>query len=125
MDLIPNLLGLRIQYTFSNGFSYVTASGDEQSTTPASNYPTIKNQWYELLVRFEYKFAQNWFTRFGYYFNHATEKDFGVDIMQPWMGNVDVVPTPNVNTARSIFLGDQIKGPFTANVGFVTLGFKF
>ena len=47
-------------------------------------------------------------------------QDFGVDIMKPWMGNVDVVPTPNANTARSMFLGDQIKGPFTANVGFVT-----
>jgi hypothetical protein len=45
--------------------------------------------------------------------------------MQPWMGNVDVVPTPNMNTARSVFLGDRIKGPFTANVGFVTVGFKF
>jgi hypothetical protein len=39
------------------------------------------------------------------------------------MGDVDVVPTPNANTARSVFLGDRIKGPFTANVGFVTLAF--
>ena len=71
------------------------------------------------------KLQQNLALRFGYYYNHATEQDFGVDIMQPWMGNVDVVPTPNANTARSMFLGDQIKGPFTANVGFVTVGFKF
>jgi MtrB/PioB family decaheme-associated outer membrane protein len=125
MDIIPNLLGFRLQYTFSNGFSYVTASGDQQSTTPAGNYPTIKNQWYELLARFEYKLQQNLALRFGYYFNHATEQDFGVDIMKPWMGDVDVVPTPNLNTARSVFLGDRIKGAFTANVGFVTLAFKF
>jgi Putative outer membrane beta-barrel porin, MtrB/PioB len=125
MDLIPKLLGFRIQYTFSNGNSVVTASGDQQSTTPASNYPIIKNQWYELLARFEYKLQENLALRFGYYYNHATEQDFGVDIMQPWMGNVDVVPTPNVSTARSVFLGDRIKGPFTANVGFVTLAFKF
>jgi MtrB/PioB family decaheme-associated outer membrane protein len=125
MDLIPNLLGFRLQYTFSNGNSVVTASGDQQSTTPASNYPIIKNQWYELLARFEYKLQQNLALRFGYYYNHATEKDFGVDIMKPWMGDVDVVPTPNANVARSVFLGDRIKGPFTANVGFVTLAFKF
>ena len=125
MDIIPNLLGFRLQYTFSNGFSYVTASGDQQSTTPAGNYPTIKNQWYELLARFEYKLQENLALRFGYYFNHATEQDFGVDIMKQWMGDVDVVPTPNANTARSVFLGDRIKGPFTANVGFVTLAFKF
>ena len=125
LDLIEKILGLRLQFTFSNGSSLVFASGDQQSTTPAGNYPPIKNQWYELLVRFEYKIAENLFTRFGYYYNHATEQDFGVNIMQPWMGNVDVVPTPNANTARSVFLGDQNKGPFTANVGFVTVGFKF
>jgi hypothetical protein len=78
-----------------------------------------------LLARFEYKLQQNLALRFGYYYNHATEKDFGVDIMKPWMGDVDVVPTPNANVARSVFLGDRIKGPFTANVGFVTLAFKF
>ena len=125
MDIIPNLFGFRLQYTFSNGHSIVSASGDQQSTTPAGNYPIIKNQWYELLARFEYKLQQNLALRFGYYYNHATEQDFGVDIMKQWMGDVDVVPTPNANVARSAFLGDRIKGPFTANVGFVTLAFKF
>jgi MtrB/PioB family decaheme-associated outer membrane protein len=125
IDLIEKILGLRLQFTYSNGSSLVFASGDPQSTTPASNYPPVKNQWYEFLARFEYNLQKNIAFRFGYYFNHATEKDFGVDIMQPWMGNVDVVPTPNANTARSIFLGDQVKGPFTANVGFVTVSFKF
>ena len=109
MNLIPNLLGFRLQYTFSNGNSVVTASGDQQSTTPASNYPIIKNQWYELLARFEYKLQQNLALRFGYYYNHYTQQDFGVDIMKQWMGDVDVVPTPNANTARSVFLGDRIK----------------
>ena len=111
--------------SYSNGNSLVHASGDQQSTTPAGNYPPVKNQWYEFLARFEYNLQKNITFRFGYYYNHATEKDFGVDIMQPWMGNVDVVPTLNQNTARSVFLGDQVKGPFTAHVGFVTVGFKF
>jgi hypothetical protein len=125
VDIIPKLFGFRLQYTFSNGHSIVSASGDQQSTTPAGNYPIIKNQWYELLARFEYKLQENLALRFGYYYNHATEQDFGVDIMKQWMGDVDVVPTPNANTARSVFLGDRIKGPFTANVGFVTVAFKF
>jgi putative beta-barrel porin MtrB/PioB len=125
LDLIQKIFGLRLQFTYSNGTSSVHASGDQQSTTPAGNYPLLKNQWYEFLARFEYNVQKNTTLRFGYYYNHATERDFGVDIMQPWMGNVDVVPTPNANTARSVFLGDQIKGPFTAHVGFVTVGFKF
>ncbi len=125
MDLIQKILGLRLQFTYSNGNSLVYGSGDQQSTTPAGNYPPLKNQWFEFLARFEYNLQKNTTFRFGYYYNHATEQDFGVDIMQPWMGNVDVVPTPNANTARSVFLGDQIKGPFTANVGFITVQFKF
>jgi MtrB/PioB family decaheme-associated outer membrane protein len=125
MDLIPNVLGFRISYTFSAGRSEVHSSGDPQSTTPATNYPPVENTWHELLARFEYKFHKNMAFRIGYYFNHANEQDFGVDIMKPWMGDVDVVPTPNTNTARSIFLGDRIKGPFTAHVGFITLKLNF
>ena len=124
MDLIPNLLGFRLQYTFSNGKISWSQAAVTSKVPPASNYPTSKisgmSYW-----RFEYKLQQNLALRFGYYYNHATEKDFGVDIMKPWMGDVDVVPTPNANVARSVFLGDRIKGPFTANVGFVTLAFKF
>jgi hypothetical protein len=41
------------------------------------------------------------------------------------MGDVDVVPTPNVNAQRSIFLGDKVKGPFTAHVGFIALRLSF
>ena len=126
MDLIEKILGLRLQFTYSNATSLVFASGSTcAGCTPATNYPPVKNTWYEFLARFEYNLQKNIAFRFGYYYNHATERDFGVDIMQPWMGNVDVVPTPNANTARSVFLGDQIKGPFTAHVGFVTVGFKF
>jgi len=78
-----------------------------------------------LLLRFQYELTRNIALKVGYYFNHATEKDFGVDIMKPWMGDVDVVPTPNANVQRSIFLGDQIKGPFNGNVGFLAVRFKF
>ncbi|HTN70956.1 MAG TPA: MtrB/PioB family outer membrane beta-barrel protein, partial [Methylomirabilota bacterium] len=121
IDLIEKILGLRLQFTYSNGNSLVFASGDPQSATPASNYPPVKNTWYEFLARFEYNIQKNVAFRFGYYYNHALEKDFGVDIMQPWMGNVD----PGASVQRSIFLGDQVKGPFTANVAFVTVAFKF
>jgi hypothetical protein len=125
MDLIEKIFGLRLQFTYSNGNSLVFGSGDQQNASPAGNYPPLKNQWFEFLARFEYNLQKNITFRFGYYYNHATEQDFGVDIMQPWMGNVDIVPTPNASTARSLFLGDRIKGPYTANVGFVTVAFKF
>ena len=122
IELIKNLLGFRIQYGFSDGRSEVHASGSTCSgCTQATNYPTIKNQWHELLTRLEYQVHKNIAFNVGYYFNHATENDFGVDIMKPWMGDVDT----GANVQRSIFLGDQVKGPFTAHVGFVTLRFKF
>lgn len=122
MRLIQELLGLRIQYTFSDAHSKVRASG---GVTPATDYPAITNRWHELLARFEYQLHKNLALRFGYYYNRFTGKDFGVDIMKPWMGDVDVVPTPNVNVQRSIFLGDKVKGPFTAHVGFLVLRFSF
>ena len=45
----------------------------------------------------------------------------GVDIMKPWMGDVET----GANVQRSIFLGDQAKGPFTAHVGYFTIKLKF
>jgi hypothetical protein len=48
--------------------------------------------------------------------------------MQPWMGDF-VDPGTSAGTLgslrRSIFLGDQLKGSYTANVGFVSLKLKF
>jgi len=118
-ELIPQLLGFRLQYGFSLGRSEVHASGD---TTPATNYPTIWNTWHELLARFEYRVSKNVGLRFGYYFSGANERDVGVDIMKLWMGDVD---TASAGVQRSIFLGDKIKGPVTAHVGFLTLRLSF
>jgi len=41
--------------------------------------------------------------------------------MKPWMGDVET----GANVQRSIFLGDQAKGPFTAHVGYFTIKLKF
>jgi MtrB/PioB family decaheme-associated outer membrane protein len=136
VDIIKNLLGFRIQYTFSQGLSAVSASGATcvplapaaGGCTQASDYPNITNTWHELLARFEYQLHKNVALRFGYYFNKARDKDYGVDIMKPWMGDVidpQASPTALAQLQRSMFLGDQIKGPFTAHVGFVTLRFRF
>jgi MtrB/PioB family decaheme-associated outer membrane protein len=136
VDIIKNLLGFRIQYTFSQGLSTVSANGSTcvpqapagGGCTQASDYPNITNTWHELLARFEYQLHKNVALRFGYYFNKAREKDYGVDIMKPWMGDVidpQASATALTQLQRSMFLGDQIKGPFTAYVGFVTLRFKF
>lgn len=118
LKLIQNLLGLRLQYGFSWGESLVHASG---GVTPATDYPSITNRWHEFLARFEYALHKNVALRFGYYFNRYTSKDFGVDIMKPWMGDVDT----GGSVQRSIFLGDQVKGNYTAHVGFVGLKLKF
>ena len=122
MDIIRNLLGFRIQYTFSQGLSQVHASGAGCSgCTAATDYPNITNTWQEVLARFEYQLHKNVALKFGYYFNRYKQKDYGVDIMKPWMGDVDT----GLNVQRSIFLGDKNKGNYTANVGFITLGLKF
>lgn len=118
LKLIQKLLGLRLQYGFSYGESLIHASG---GVTPAVDYPSITNRWHELLARFEYALHKNVDLRFGYYFNRFSSKDIGVDIMKPWMGDVDT----GANVQRSIFLGDRIKGDYTAHVGFFGVRFKF
>lgn len=120
--LIEDLLGLRVQYTYSGGNSLVRASGSTcAGCTRASDYPAVTNRWQELLVRLEYQFHKNLALRFGYFYSRFTGKDFGVDIMKPWMGDVDT----GANVQRSIFLGDQIKRPYEAHIGFLGLRFKF
>ena len=120
--LIKDLLGFRIQYGFSEGSSAVRASGSTcAGCTRATNYPTITNRWHELLARFEYQLHKNAALKFGYYYNRYNEKDFGVDIMKPWMGDVD----NGAGILRSIWLGDKLKGAYTAHVGFLGVRFKF
>ncbi len=123
MNLIKDLLGFRIQYGFSLGREEIHASGATcVGCTAATNLPRATSQWHELLARFEYQVHKNVALRLGYYFNHYTEQDAGVDIMRVWMGNLD---STNAGLNRSIFLGDRIKAPFTAHVGFMTLKLSF
>ena len=120
LKLIENLLGLRLHYGFSYAESLVHASGSTcAGCTAATNYPSLTNRWHELLARFEYALHKNVALRFGYYFNRYSSKDYGVDIMKLWMGDVDT------GTRDSIFLGDRLKGPFTAHVGFLGLRLSF
>ena len=121
MKLIDNLLGLRIQYTFSEGSSLVKNSGNSSGTTPAVNLPIVNSRWHEFLTRLDYQLYKNATLRFGYYFNRYNQRDYGVDIMKPWMGDVDT----NAGIQRSIYLGDRIKRPYTAHVGLLGLRLTF
>jgi hypothetical protein len=120
LKLIENLLGLRLQYGFSYGESLVHASGSTcAGCTRATDYPSITNRWHELLARFTYAIHKNVDLKFGYYFNRFSSKDFGVDIMQLFMGNVDS------GAANSIYLGDRGKGSYEAHVGYLGVRLKF
>ncbi len=118
--LIKDVLDLRFQYGYSQGKSEVRASGNTTpGNVPATDYPTILNRWHEFLVRLEYAVHKNVALQVGYYFNKYNTKDQGVDVMKLWMGDVDS------GARNSIFLGDRLKGNYTAHVGFVGMKFKF
>ena len=120
LKLIDNLLGLRLQYGFSYGESLVHASGSTCSgCTPATDYPSVTNRWHELLARFTYALHKNVDLKFGYYFNRYSSKDYGVDIMKLFMGDVDS------GAGTSIYLGDRLKGDYDAHVGYLGVRFKF
>jgi hypothetical protein len=138
VDLIKDLLGMRVQYAFSNGNSAVRNSGSTCLTaaglpfpaagacTPATDYPTISNTWHELLTRFQYSLHRNLALNLGYFYNRYNSKDPGVDIMRTWMGDQDQWGiTGNANLGRSIFLGDRLKGPYTAHIALLGVRFRF
>jgi MtrB/PioB family decaheme-associated outer membrane protein len=133
MQVIKNLLDVRLQYGFSFGSSEVRSSGNspesgDSGVVPAVDYPTIVNRWHEFLARAEYTLHKNVSLKLGYYFNSYSSKDAGVDIMRLWMGDVDTpAGGPNFNSSigRSIFLGDQGKGSYQAHIGFLGVRLKF
>jgi MtrB/PioB family decaheme-associated outer membrane protein len=133
VQLIKNLLNLRLQYGFSFGSSEVRSSGNSAASgdtglVPATDYPTIVNRWHEFLARAEYVVHKNVALRLGYYFNSYSSKDAGVDIMRIWMGDIETPaggPTFSSSIGRSIFLGDRGKGSYQAHIGFLGLKLSF
>jgi hypothetical protein len=130
MDIIKNVLGFRIQYTYSQALVEISNNCPTPCGAPnATDYPNTISTWHELLARLEYQINKNVALRFGYYFNAVKGKNYGVDNMQQWMGFISS-PGDSANSQlsqqRSIFLGDQSNvGPFTAYVGFVALRLSF
>jgi MtrB/PioB family decaheme-associated outer membrane protein len=133
MQVIKNILNVRLQYGFSFGSSAVHSSGNsaasgDSGVVPATDYPTIVNRWHEFLARAEYVLHKNVSLKLGYYFNSYSSKDAGVDIMKLWMGDVETPaggPNFNTSTGRSIFLGDRGKGSYQAHIGFLGVRLKF
>jgi MtrB/PioB family decaheme-associated outer membrane protein len=130
VQVIKNLLNLRLQYGFSFGSSEVNSSGNSPASgdtgvVPATDYPTIVNRWHEFLARLEYLFHKNVSLKAGYYFNSYSSKDRGVDIMRVWVGDLDNPSNINSSIGRSIFLGDRGKGSYQAHIGFLGVKFKF
>jgi MtrB/PioB family decaheme-associated outer membrane protein len=120
VEIIRNLLGLRLQYGFSDANSKVFASGN-LGPNAATDYPSLINRWHEFLARLEYQLHRHVALNLGYYYNGYKSKDFGVDIMRLWMGDIDT----GASVQRSIFLGDRLKGSYVAHFGYLGLKFKF
>lgn len=116
MDLIKDLLGFRIQYGFSRGSSRIS-----NGSAGGGDYPSNKSNWHELLARLEYRLHKNVAMHIGYYMNIWRSQDYGVDIMDVWMGDYD----NNSGQLRSAYLGDRFKEPYTAHVGFLGLRLSF
>jgi len=121
MDLIKNVLGFRIQYGYSQALSLIRNRNSANPGVDDPNWPDNTNTWHELLARLEYQVHKNVAVQLGYYFNKYHSKDFGVDAMKLWMGDLD----NNSGQLRSIYLGDRYKGSYTAHVALLGLKFKF
>jgi MtrB/PioB family decaheme-associated outer membrane protein len=111
---------LKTQYTYVVGNDLIHSTGAIGASTVATIFPNTGSQFHELIVRYEYDLRDNIAVNIGYYFSHYGEHDFGVDNMTNWM------ETPqSTATSYSTFLGNTVIDPYNANVGFITVGFKF
>ena len=115
MDLIKDVLSFHIKYGFSQGIAEITNG----ATVP--EWPNNTNTWQELLTKFEYQVHKNVTVQVGYYFNRFHSKDYGVDIMKLWMGDLDT----SDGQIRSVYLGNEFKGSYTAHIALLGLKFKF
>ena len=70
----------------------------------------------ELMVQYEYDLRDNLAINIGYYFNNFGEHNYMVDQMANYMPGA---------SKNSTFLGNSDMSPYNANVGFITLKYKF
>jgi hypothetical protein len=72
------------------------------------------------MVQYQYEFNKRVSLNIGYYFSHFGQNDFSMDNMRNWM------PTPgSTETSFTTCLGNRVWSPYNANVGFITLKYKF
>jgi MtrB/PioB family decaheme-associated outer membrane protein len=109
---------LKIQYTYTDGSNRTHQAGATAAgaSSEAISYPNIGSQFHELMIQYEYDLRDNVAINVGYYFTHSGENNFMVD----QMGNYMPSASPN-----STFLGNSDLGSYNANVGFITLKYKF
>jgi MtrB/PioB family decaheme-associated outer membrane protein len=109
---------LKIQYTYTVGSNLTHQSGATAagSASEAIDYPNAGTQMEELMVQYEYDLRDNLAINIGYYFNNFGEHNYMVDQMANYMPGA---------SKNSTFLGNSDMSPYNANVGFITLKYKF
>ena len=110
---------LKVQYTYTDGNNSTHQAGATAAgaASEAINYPNIGSQFHELMIQYEYDLLDNLAINVGYYFTHSGESNFMVDNMRNYM--------PKASNTASTFLGNTDMYPYDANVGFITLKYKF
>jgi MtrB/PioB family decaheme-associated outer membrane protein len=114
--ILPRPSHLKIQYTYTDGNNSTHQAGDTAAATPAIDYPNTGTQFHELMVQYEYDVRANLAINVGYYFNNFGERNFLTDQMGNYMPGA---------SKNSTFLGNSDMAPYDANVGFITLKYKF
>jgi MtrB/PioB family decaheme-associated outer membrane protein len=109
---------LKVQYTYTDGNNRTHQAGATAAgaASEAINYPNAGSQFHELMIQYEYDLRDNVAINVGYYFTHSGEYNFMADNMGNYMSGA---------SANSTFLGNTDLGSYNANVGFITLKYKF
>ena len=78
-----------------------------------ADYPNITNRLTQIGVTFKYHIRKSLTAKLSYLYEKYTEKDLAMDIMKPWMGDVEAI------SANSLFLGARAPGYEAHTVGLL------
>ncbi|HEX9894576.1 MAG TPA: MtrB/PioB family outer membrane beta-barrel protein, partial [Gemmatimonadales bacterium] len=89
--MLPGKLDLDLRYHRSDGEDLTRTStpGTPDLVTTARDYPLVVSDWQSLLATVRYTVSSRVLVSFEYRFEEYEQADFALDVMAPFMGNLD------------------------------------
>lgn len=118
--LIPDKLNMNTFFSqsYEKGRERLEGNPGGNPLGNIADYPDITHRLTQIGLNLNYHIRKNITAKLKYLYERYSETDFLIDVMKPWMGDVDS------STASSLFLGARVPNYEAHIVGFL-LNYKF